>query len=129
VILTPGVVPQERCSALFKLVREYPEEQALPILRAALKDDTIIQTVRFKQADGTDEIHQCRLHDVARAFILYLGRQEGASYGYEYPAIYGKDRLTDPHFIRDGNYALRTEEKRTYATMKFGWWELKRGVK
>jgi hypothetical protein len=128
-VSTPAVEPRDKCQAMMILARWHPPEQVLPVLRAALKDETLIEMVRFPRPDGTADLYPSRIQDVARAFILFVHKEDVDSFGYEYPAVYGKGRLVDPHFIRDGGYVFRTEEKRAEAAMRFGWWDLKQAIK
>lgn len=128
VVSTPGVAPAQKCEAMRALAAQYTARQLVPVLLAAIKDEAVVQTVRFPRPDGTAELHPCRVGDVARAFLLFVSGQDVESYGYEYPAIYGPGRLSDTHFIRDGGYALRTEQKRAAAVMKFAWWRLRVSV-
>lgn len=118
-----------RCHALFVLARQHPAEKSLAVIVPMLSDETLLRRVRFRRDDGTEEVYRPQLREVALGLFLWMGKQDLASYGFEYPHDYGERRLTDPWFIANGNAVFRSDEARAIALMKFGWWRLRETVK
>jgi hypothetical protein len=119
----------QRNSTLATLVTYYTTEEAIPVLKAALNDITVIHFVNIPQSDGTAEYHPCRIQDVALAFLLFVTKQDIVDYGYEYDTMYGPGWFADRIFIARAGYAFRSEQKRTAALARFASWQLKQGMR
>jgi hypothetical protein len=124
IVTTDGVAGYAKGQALMHLVQQKGKEE-VPFLKSLLGNDTMVQQVWFGKPNGMAEMHSCLMKDVALAFLLTQTGQNIRDYGFEFPP----GVIPNPNQLGYGNYAFTSEDKRTAAFVKFGWWQLKEGMK
>ncbi|MCI0703610.1 MAG: hypothetical protein L0241_21220 [Planctomycetia bacterium] len=154
IVLTDGVQGYAKGQAIMSLVQQRGKDE-IPFLKAILKNelrlgdypgvfvvrpgdpapdpnkiitlnnDMMVQQVWFQKPNGMAETHTSTLKDVALAFLLNQGGQDLRSYGYEFPPGF----VPNPNQLGYGNYAFTSEEKRTAAFVKYGFWQMKESMK
>lgn len=89
--------------------------------------DAMVTQVWFQRnpAGGVAEMHTVTMRDVAFAFVLTQAGQNMKDYGFE-TAPHQNFNPTPAGF---GQYAFTSEEKRQAGFVKFGFWQLKEGIK
>jgi hypothetical protein len=154
IVLTDGVAGYAKGQALMFLVQQRGKEE-IPFLKAILKNelrvgdypgvmvvrpndpppdpnkiitlnnDMMVQQVWFQKPNGMAETHTSTLKDVALAFLLNQSGQDLRSYGFEFPPGF----VPNPQQLGYGNYAFTSDEKRTAAFVKYGFWQMKESMK
>ncbi|HEY1188016.1 MAG TPA: hypothetical protein VGE74_10180 [Gemmata sp.] len=89
--------------------------------------DSMVTQVWFQRNlnGGAAEMHTVTVRDVAFAFLITQAGLNMKDFGFE----------TQPHQNFNpvpagfGQYAFTSEEKRQAAFVKFGWWQMKQGIK
>jgi hypothetical protein len=124
IVTTEGVYGYAKGQAIMYLTQQRGKEE-IPFLKTLLTNDTMVQQVWFGKPNGMAEMHSCLLKDVALAFLITQTGQNIRDYGFEFPP----GVVPNPGQLGYGNYAFTTEEKRAAAFVKFGFWQLKEGLK
>ncbi len=128
IITTEGVYGYAKGQALMYLVQQKQKEE-IPFLKGLLKDDTLVTTVWFggNVPNQPPAQHQCLLRDVALAYLIQQTGQKMKDYGYSFPPGFNPDIAGNQ--LGYGNYAFATDEARSAAMVKFGFWQLKQSLK
>jgi hypothetical protein len=125
IIVTEGVHGYAKAQALGFLMKERRKEEH-GFLTSLLNNDTLVTTVWFGNINPKNQQpqqHQCLLRDVALAMLLTQNGQKLKDYGYAFP---NNQPEPNPDTIGYGNYAFTSDEARTAALVKYGFWQLKR---
>lgn len=123
-----GVQGYARAQALMYLVQQRQKEE-IPFLKKLLTDDNVVTTVWFgnNNPNQPPAQHQCLLRDVALAYLLILTDQKLRDYGFAFPPGFNPEAMG--RNLGYGNYAFTSDEARTRALVKFGFWQLRQALK
>jgi len=125
IIVTEGVHGYAKGQALMFLIQQRGKEEH-GFLTSLLNNDTLVTTVWFGNINPKNQQpqqHQCLLRDVALAMLVTQNGQKMKDYGYAFP---NNQPEPNPQSIGYGNYAFTSDEARTAALVKYGFWQLKR---
>jgi hypothetical protein len=128
IVTTEGVQGYAKGQALMYLVQNRQKEE-IPFLKSLLKDDSVVTSVWFGgQIPNQPPVqHQCLLRDVALALLIQQTGQKMLDYGFSFPP--GLNPEQAGRQLGYGHYAFVRDEARTAALVKFGFWQLKQGLK
>ncbi len=117
-----------KAQAVMVLVRRFGKQE-VPLLKKLLTDDTMVTQVWFGNPAAPNQppvMFDCRVRDIALAYLLDLTGQRARmpEYGFRFPPGAPPGAI-DPNNY--GSYAFESDEARTYAAVKFGFWQLKYG--
>lgn len=128
IVTTEGVYGYAKGQALMFLIQQRGKEEHA-FLTTLLNNDTLVTTVWFGNINPKNmqpQQHQCLLRDVALAMLITQNGQKMKDYGYAFP---NNQPEPNPQSIGYGNYAFPTDEARTEAMVKYGFWQLKQTFK
>ena len=128
IIDTDGVAGYAKGQALMYLVQQRGKIEQ-PYLHKLLNNDVLVTTVWFggNVPNQAPMQHQCLLKDVALAMLLVQSGQKMSEFGFIFPP--GAMQNPNNQTIGYGNYAFPTEEARTAAFVKYGFWRMKQAAK
>jgi hypothetical protein len=128
IVSTEGVQGYAKGQALMYLVQQRQKEE-LPFLKGLLKDESLVTTVWFggNVPNQPPAQHQCLLRDVALAYLIQQTDQKMQDYGYSFPPGFNPNLAGRQ--LGYGNYAFASDEARSAAMVKFGFWQLKQSLK
>jgi hypothetical protein len=127
IMTTEGVQGYAKGQAMQYLVQDKGKDE-IPFLKKLLTDDTMVTQVWFQmpnQPNQPPQMHQCLVRDVALAHLIILTGQKMPDYGYSFPPNSNPGAGQPAAY---GNYAFTTDEARSAALVKFGFWQLRRQI-
>ncbi len=93
----------------------------------SMGSDAMVTQVWFQRNPngGVAEMHSVTMRDVALAFLITQAGQNMKDYGFETQPL----QNFNPTPAAFGQYAFTSEEKRQAGFVKFGWYQMKQGLK
>jgi hypothetical protein len=126
ILTTEGVQGYAKVQAMQFLIQDKKQEE-IPFLKKLLADETMV-TQMWIQVPGQQQpqMHQCLLRDVALAYLIVATNQKMQDYGFTFGQNVNPAQVQPASY---GSYAFTTDEARSAAMVKFGFWQLKQQFK